>query len=336
MRRTSIISMIVAGVIIIAGIIVCAVGGAYAKKDNYMLFPEVENGESVYRHDFTEEEVSRINVAVEAADVYFTRGGESSYIEIRNFNSNYYKLSTENNLISFTEVTDVMSMFKFWEGGFSFKGMRYIFRLDTNSDEGRRVTVNLAEGTEIPAISVDAEAGKVSLADISLSSEVTLNLGAAAAELNAVSLSGTLAVSSETGSLTVMDSAFSKFLISGKSCDAVIDGVVSELCHWEMKAGDVDAADVQTAEFAVNTDAAKVSASGLLADRINAKSTSGQLILGLADALGTHSAELTSKSGSIFVDGVHYTGTCSLPGTDEARTITVVTDSASVSVEGAE
>lgn len=81
MRKASVISVIVAGVIIIAGIIVCAFGGAYAKKDNFMLFPASENGESVYKYDFTGQEIARISITTEDADVYFKRGGESSYIE---------------------------------------------------------------------------------------------------------------------------------------------------------------------------------------------------------------------------------------------------------------
>lgn len=78
MRKASVISVIVAGVIIIAGIIVCAFGGAYAKKDNFMLFPASENGESVYKYDFTGQEIARISITTEDADVYFKRGGESS------------------------------------------------------------------------------------------------------------------------------------------------------------------------------------------------------------------------------------------------------------------
>ena len=105
MRKASVISVIVAGVIIIAGIIVCAFGGAYAKKDNFMLFPASEKGESVYKYDFTDQEIARISITTEDADVYFKRGGESSYIEIYNFNANYYKLSSENNLIKRPHLT---------------------------------------------------------------------------------------------------------------------------------------------------------------------------------------------------------------------------------------
>lgn len=328
--------MIIAGVIIIAGIIVCAVGGAQAKKDNFMLFPEVVDGESVYKYDFSSDEVSRINISVEDAEITFTRGGSNSYIEIRNFNSNYYKFSTENNLISFTEVTDVMSMFKFWEGGFSFKGMRYIFRFDTNSEERKLVCVNLADGVEVPSVSLSAENGTISLADISLASEVTLNLGTASANMENFSLDGTVAISSDGGNLTVSSSSFDKFLLSGKACNAMINDIDSDLCHWEMKEGDVSASDVRCAELSINTVAAKVKTSGLLSDKINAKSDTGQLIFGLGDKIGNYATELTSKSGSIFIDGVHYTGSASLSGSDEGRNITVVTDSASVSVESAE
>lgn len=328
--------MIVAGAIIIVGIIVCIVGAVRAKNDGYMLFPANEDGESVYRHDFTNEEISRIDIDVESSDVYFTRGGESSYIEIRNYNANYYKLSTDNSLLSFTEVSDVMSMFKFWEGGFSFKGMRYIFRFDTISDAGRKVTVNLADGAQVPAIAVDAEEGKVVLSSIELESEVMLTLGSAAAVIDKADIGGTLAVSSESGSLTLKDSSVSSFLISGASCDASVTGVKSELCRWEMKAGTVNAEDIESAEFAVSTTEADVTADGLLSDSITVLSGSGRIMISLADALATHSAELTSKSGSLFVDGVHYTGSCSLPATDGARPITVTTDSASVSIEGAE
>lgn len=336
MRKASVISVIVAGVIMIAGIIVCAFGGAYAKKDNFMLFPASENGESVYKYDFTGQEIARISITTEDADVYFKRGGESSYIEIYNFNANYYKLSSENNLITFTQVSDVASMFKFWEGGFSFKGMRYIFRFDADKDENRRVVVNLAEGTQIPAISVASETGKTVISSMSLTSDVTLNLAGASAVLDKVTLDGTLAVSSNAGSLAVKDSSFSSFFITGASAEASVSGVQADLCRWEMKSGKVSAENVTAAEFAISTNDAQVSAKNLLSDKISAISVSGQLVFTLADSLDSHSGELTSKSGAIFADGVHYTSSFTLPGDDGERTLNVTSDSGSVSVEGTE
>ena len=126
-RTASVVAVIVAAVLILSGIIVCAVGSAAAKSSGVMIYPEDENGNSVYKYDFTEKNITKISVSVKDSDITVTHGGTSSYIEIRNFNANYYKLSTENNILSFSEIDNVASMFKFWEGGFSFKGMRYLF-----------------------------------------------------------------------------------------------------------------------------------------------------------------------------------------------------------------
>ena len=157
-RTASVVAVIVAAVLILSGIIVCAVGSAAAKSSGVMIYPEDENGNSVYKYDFTEKNITKISVSVKDSDITVTHGGTSSYIEIRNFNANYYKLSTENNILSFSEIDNVASMFKFWEGGFSFKGMRYLFRFGDGGRGMKTVTVNIADTSMLKTFSVSEEA----------------------------------------------------------------------------------------------------------------------------------------------------------------------------------
>ena len=46
-------------------------------------------------------------------------------------------------MLSFDEIPDVKSMLKFWENGFSFKGMRYIFNFNNTVDESRDKVINV-------------------------------------------------------------------------------------------------------------------------------------------------------------------------------------------------
>lgn len=61
MRQASIVTIIVSAVLIIAGIIVCLVGQSAAKDENYMLYPTVEDGVSIYKYYFTNEDISKIS-----------------------------------------------------------------------------------------------------------------------------------------------------------------------------------------------------------------------------------------------------------------------------------
>ena len=109
-------------------------------RENYMPYamsvimsraiPEIDGFKPSHRKlvntvDLTESEISKIELIVSDAEINIIGRSEKACIEFVNFRENYYNLSAANRVLSFSEIPDITSMLKFWENGFTFKGMRY-------------------------------------------------------------------------------------------------------------------------------------------------------------------------------------------------------------------
>ena len=316
-RTASVVAVIVAAVLILSGIIVCAVGSAAAKSSGVMIYPEDENGNSVYKYDFTEKNITKISVSVKDSDITVTHGGTSSYIEIRNFNANYYKLSTENNILSFSEIDNVASMFKFWEGGFSFKGMRYLFRFGDGGRGMKTVTVNIADTSMLKTVSVSEESGSFSLTGADVSADYILSLGKASADISGLSTTSVLSVSSGGGG---------NFSLSGISADRA---------DFSLKSGEIVGENVTFTELSSSSESASLDLRSLDVSKASVNSVSGQVALRLSSDLTDFAVELAAKNASVFLNDVHYSSSYSIPNESAEKSITVNTDTASILLNAA-
>ena len=143
MKPTSIVSLIVAVLLVIVGLVTCFIAQNMAQDNGEFLFAEERNNDLVQTVDLSDSEISKIELIVENAEINIIGRSESSYIEFINFRENYYALSATNRVLSFDEIPDLISMLKFWENGFSFKGMRYILNFRDEPDEDRAKVVNI-------------------------------------------------------------------------------------------------------------------------------------------------------------------------------------------------
>ena len=135
MKPTSIISLIVAVLLVIIGLVTCFIAQNMAQANGEQLFADKADGNSTITEDIDLANLERISVVFSSGKVNIygncdTLGSdhysETSKIELVNFRENYYTLNRSSNMLSFDETGDITSMLKFWENGFSFKGMRYI------------------------------------------------------------------------------------------------------------------------------------------------------------------------------------------------------------------
>jgi len=147
-KPTSIISMVVAVLLIIAGFVTCLIAENMAESEGKMLFAENREDGLVNTVDLSDTAVSKLEINVSDAQIHIYGGSESSYIELINFRENYYSLNASNRVVSFDEVPDVTSMLKFWENGMSFKGIRYLLTFDKSDEpEGDKI-INVYLGGE--------------------------------------------------------------------------------------------------------------------------------------------------------------------------------------------
>ncbi len=196
MKPASVVSLIVAVVLVILGFVGCYVAKNMADKNGESLFTEEVDGNAIRAVDLTENDISKISLIADHVTVNIIGGCDkleqdspdyrtSSSIEFINFPDNYYSLNVSNRVLSFDEIPDIASMLKFWENGFSFKGMRYLLNFDRKPDttKERIINVYLCEGREIKIFDIQAKACTLSISDMTtatdyhlVTDEVTLNV----------------------------------------------------------------------------------------------------------------------------------------------------------------
>ena len=178
MKPASIISMIVAVLLIIAGFVTCLVAQNMAEAEGQLLFAEDRDYGLVNTIDLAETAISKLEINVENAQINIYGQSESSYIEIVNFRENYYSFSDSNRVVSFSEVPDVTSMLKFWENGVSFKGIRYLLAFDEKEPEGEKV-INVylgGENIDLKIVSIAGTGCQVNLENLAYNTDYTFEL----------------------------------------------------------------------------------------------------------------------------------------------------------------
>lgn len=143
MKPASIISLIISVLLIIIGLVVCMTAQNMAKSNGEYLFAEEVDGDYKQTVELSDTEITKIELIADDCTINIIGGSDRSCIEFVNFRENYYSLSTSNRILSFDEIPDVMSMLKFWENGFSFKGMRYILNFKQKVDDEREKVINV-------------------------------------------------------------------------------------------------------------------------------------------------------------------------------------------------
>lgn len=186
MKPASIITLIVSVLIVVAGIITCSVAEDMADKAGQSLYSEIDSGNgNVRTFDFSDLDVNKIELNFNDAEVTVFGGSEKCYIEFINFKSNYYSLSTTPSLITFNEVPDITSILTFWESGFSFKGLRYVFNLNRdNTDQNgkKEVRIYLTDESTVKQLYIESKNCTLNVNDVEtatdyviVSDTVTLN-----------------------------------------------------------------------------------------------------------------------------------------------------------------
>lgn len=329
-RTASIVTVIVSAVLILSGIIVCAVASASAKNEGIMIFPENENGESVFRYDFSDKDIERITLNAGKADIEVTHGGDRSFIEIRNFNANYYKLSVDETLLNFNEVDSIASMFKFWEGGFSFKGMRYLFRFGDSGSGGRRIVLNLSDTQALKSMLISSNEGNVSISEGSSSADYTINADTGNVSVTSLKTSKSLSVSSSGANVKINGCSFSDLSLSGSKGDVTLFDVKTDNSRWELRSGKIDGENLSSDTVYSKSDSTSISLSGFESSKVQISSESGVVELRSASPLTGYAIDLNSKNASVFMNDVHYEGSYSAPIENAEKSISVSTSSAPI------
>lgn len=307
MKRASVITIIIAAVIIVAGVICCAVGASSAKKEGFMLFPQKENGESVYTYDFTGRDINRITVDANDANVTLTKGGDRSYIEVRNYNANYYRLNEENRAITFAEIEDVLSMFKFWEG-FSFKGMRYVFASGFSGDGDHSIHVNIAAGDDVSSVVLRIKEGSLDAGGVTGEGDITLGVGEGSLKASSVDVGGSFVASVSNGELKIEKISALNVNLSADSAETSVKTVKCEKFTWTGAKRTFFADKITARDISVNASEASVTVSGSTFTNAGFETESGPVRVDLSQPLSSYITDISTQTGNVFINGEKLEG----------------------------
>lgn len=214
MKPSSIVSIIVAAVIIVIGIVTCAIANGMAEKSGNLLFARSRGDDYINTVDLNEKEIIRISLDLTDADVNIYGSSTTSYIEFVNFRETLYSLTASSTSVQFSESPDFSSMLKFWEGGFSFKGMRYIFSPRTYDDSRMKaVNIYLSSDCEIKQFNITANRASVTLENLSCDADYIFNVNEIDLFASSVKTNSTLRINmgSDTSSEAPAESVKARF-----------------------------------------------------------------------------------------------------------------------------
>ncbi len=166
MKPASIIALVISLLLMVGGYITCSAAEKRALKNGESLFSVIRNEDSVQKVDLTETTITKMILSAEDVTINIIGNSDSSYIEFINFPENYYSLSIQNRVLSFDEIPDMLSMLKFWENGFTFKGIRHFggfFKSDENADKEKKIDIYLSSDKEIKNFDISAATCRVSI-----------------------------------------------------------------------------------------------------------------------------------------------------------------------------
>ncbi len=329
MKPKSIISLIIAAVFVIGGIITCLVASSMAKSDDIMLFPKEDvDGNLIYSMNL--EGISKISISSEDADITVVGGAESSSIEVINFNANYYKLTSSNGTLSFAQIDDFMSMFKFWDNGFSFKGMRYILRMGDDVPGNKKVIVNLKDGDDIRLVNLSTETGKVNLEKCSFAADYTVKAENGKATIKNLSGAKSLNIFGNTSEITATSCDTTKLVVNGNSLKTVLRSVTAKESSVMLTDGSLNMDEYKSDTLSVTSAGGSISITDYAIGDGNINTVSGNVTLDLqnTDSITAYAA---TKSGKISVNG-EFKDSFTVDSANPTYKVTVTTESGDVTV----
>ncbi len=305
MKPASIISLVIAVLLIVVGLVSCFIAQNMAKANGEYLFSEDRGSDLVTTVDLTDSEISKIELIASKVQINIYGRQDKSYIEFVNFKENYYSLSNANRVLSFDEIPDIKSMLKFWENGFSFKGMRYIFNFNNTVDESKDKVINvyLSSDKEIKIFDIKSDDLVLNISDMTTGTDYNITTK------NAV-IGGNVLRTSST------------FNINAGTSDSPAEKV-----DLELSTALIQYININVKELNMNADKFRCAGSAAI------NSESGAISIGTISQLDIINMDLTSASGKITLDGSEVLSPYTHTNVDSARgEIIINTDSSDITI----
>lgn len=178
MKPTSIIFLIVAGVLLISGIVLCLVGSGIASANDIPLVNEtIRDGDELTVDNLDEYDIKDIKINVEDITVNILSASKKSKIEFVNINPAVYEYTVANGKMEVNTISpyEISSFIKITENGSGFSGLRSYLHLGRYDDKQSYINIYIADKEELASVKVKTSNGDINIKDINDDCEFVLD-----------------------------------------------------------------------------------------------------------------------------------------------------------------
>lgn len=241
MKAMSKLFLIISGIMTGVGIVICIIGLIMAKQQGVQLYAEKVNGNSVYTVDLNGTDISKISVNATDADITVYTGQENEYIDFINFNESYGSVSSTNTVVSFDEYVNFNSLLSFWDGGFTFKGMRSLLDFSRAPEGKKEVNIYISDKRNINVFAFTVEKGVISFDNLNSDTDYKLSLDSGTINMKNVATSSKVYLKATGCTASLDNCSFNSFI--GDVGDLKINGKckIGDEFNINAKSGTLDA-----------------------------------------------------------------------------------------------
>ena len=240
MKAMSKMFLIISVIIAVVGGALMITGSVMAKKQGIQLYPEKVDGKYIYTLDLSDKEINKISIDATDADIEVHTGSEKEYIEFINFNENYYSISTTNKVVKFEERVSLESIISFWDGNYSFKGVRSILNLGGYPDGKKEVHIYLKSTSLLNIFSFSITDGNITVKNADSNTDYVITMDSGCVTMENVSTDSKVMINGNKCDLRFKNCKFKYF--ASDIADVIMKADISNVHSFEFtgKSGTLD------------------------------------------------------------------------------------------------
>ena len=184
MKPTSIIFLIISVLLIIAGFITVGVAGHMGASEGIVLNDSAEDATEIYEYE--KDNIGKIIVNVEDADINIIGGAAKSYVELINFFDGTYDLTSTNRVLTVRDSIDMTDIEGVASLAMNFKGLRGVVNYMKSRGLEKTVNIYLTDAYPINVANCTIGTGNVTVKSNKNPTDYIMNIGTGTAELTDV------------------------------------------------------------------------------------------------------------------------------------------------------
>lgn len=266
MKRRSKLFLIVAGVLVALGAVLCVVGYCVSFGTGEQILADRFGSEKGYTEYFGSDDLDKIKLSVEDANINIIGGADSAYMEIINFNENLCSFSNNSSMVTFNQTPDLSSISGFWESGISFKGLRYYLFPGTGKGE-RVINIYLDSAQTVRCFDLCSVSGNITVSDIDTPTDYNIRVGSGSVTVKNVSTGSALSVESDDPAavkvcfenvaaeivrVNAAKADFDAVGLSARYCDIAVSGGSADMDYTPFEGGAFSAEIATGGKMTVN------------------------------------------------------------------------------------